>query len=94
VSSFVVLLCGFVQDHRVSTRVSLSAHTQQFKSKVVLEITPSRTVPGSCPGCPDSGRMMLQFEQAGNGEGLKNRLFTCTPNLLKSLVLLTAQEGM
>jgi len=40
------------------------------------------------------GRMMFQSEQAGNGEGLKNRVFTCTPNLLKSLVLLTVQEGM
>jgi hypothetical protein len=38
--------------------------------------------------------MMFQFGQAGNGEGLKNRVFTCTPNLLKNLVLLTAQEGM
>ena len=37
---------------------------------------------------------MFQSEQAGNGEGLKNRVFTCTPNLLKSLVLLTVQEGM
>jgi hypothetical protein len=51
--------------------------------------------------CPDRarvvltlGRMMFQFEQAGNGEDLKNRVFTCTPNLLKGLVLLTVQEGM
>jgi len=50
----------------------------QFKSKVVLEITPSRTV------APDRARvvltllrMMFQFEQAGNGEGLENRGFTC-----------------
>jgi hypothetical protein len=38
--------------------------------------------------------MMFQFEQAGNGEGLKNRVFTCTQNLLKSLALLAVQEGM
>jgi len=34
---------------------------------------------------------MFQFEQAGNGEGLENRVFTCilfcTPNLLNWLAL-------
>jgi hypothetical protein len=37
---------------------------------------------------------MFQPEQAGNGEGLENPVFTCTQNLLKSLVLLAAREGM
>jgi hypothetical protein len=37
---------------------------------------------------------MFQFEQVGNGEGLENRVFTCTPNSLSGLVLLAIQEGM
>jgi len=67
---------------------------KQLKSKVVSEITPSRTVPGSCSGCPHTGGMMFQFEQAGNGEGLEDRVFICTPNSLSRLVLLTTNEGM
>jgi len=38
--------------------------------------------------------MMFQFEQPDNGGGLENRVFTCIPNLLNRLVLLTVQEGM
>ena len=38
--------------------------------------------------------MMFLFGQAGNGEGLENPVFTCTANLLNSLVLLTVQEAM
>jgi DNA-binding winged helix-turn-helix (wHTH) protein/tetratricopeptide (TPR) repeat protein len=34
-------------------------------------------MPGSCSGCPNTGRMMFQFEQAGNGESLENSVFTC-----------------
>ena len=37
---------------------------------------------------------MFQFEQAGNGEGLENRVSACTPNSLSRLVLLTVQKGM
>jgi hypothetical protein len=43
---------------------------------------------------PTLARIMFQSEQAGNGEGLENPVFTCTQNLPKSLVLLAAQEGM
>jgi len=43
---------------------------------------------------PTLARIMFQSEQAGNGEGLENPVFTCTPNLLKSLVLLTTRKGM
>ena len=51
--------------------------------------------------CPDRarvvltlGRMIFEFGLADNGEGLENRVFICTPNLLNSLVLSTVHEGM
>ncbi len=49
----------------------------QFKSKVVLEITHRERCPDRARVVPTLGRMVFQFEQAGNGEGLENRAFIC-----------------
>jgi hypothetical protein len=37
--------------------------------------------------------MMFQARQSGNGEGLENRVFFCSGNLLNSLDLLTDEKG-
>jgi hypothetical protein len=49
----------------------------QFKSKVGLEITHQELRPDRARGVPTLGRMMFQFGQPGNGEGLENRVFSC-----------------
>jgi hypothetical protein len=50
---------------------------------------------------PDSARVVLtlglimfQVRPSGNGEGLENRVFFCSGNLLNSLDLLTDRERM
>ena len=43
----------------------------------VVKFSPSGTVPGTARVALTLGCMMFQFEQAGNGEGLENRGFTC-----------------
>jgi hypothetical protein len=47
----------------------------QFKSKVVSEIHPSEN--SGARVVLTLGRMMFQFPQARNGEGLESRVFTC-----------------
>jgi len=67
---------SFVKDHRAHPAPS-GARRCKINSKAVWEIIP-RTVPGFCSGLSSQpGRMMLQFERAGNGEGLENRAFRC-----------------
>ena len=51
--------------------------THAFQANVLLEVTPSRLVPGSARAVLTLRRIVFQSEPAGNGEGLENRVFTC-----------------
>jgi hypothetical protein len=61
---------AFVPGHRGHISV-------YFKSNVVLEIPHQELRPDRARGVPTLGRMMFQFGQPGNGEGLENGVLSC-----------------
>jgi hypothetical protein len=64
-------------------RFPAPAHAIQ-KARSFLEITHQGLCPDRARVVLTLGRMMFQFEPAGNGEGLENRVFACICAVLRT----------